>query len=61
MKKLFETETVKEQFNKEQFTDGEKENFRTSKSLQSRNDKRKMYVIENGVIILIEKRDESKY
>lgn len=56
MKKLFETETVKEQFNKEQFTDSEKESFRTSKSLQSRTDKRKMYVIENGVITILEKR-----
>lgn len=56
MKKIFQNKTVEDSFNKEQFTDGEKENFRTSKSLQSRNDKRKMYQIVNNLISIIEKR-----
>ena len=56
MKKIFESKAVEDSFNKEQFTDGEKESFRTSKSLQSRIDRRKMYVIGNGVITILEKR-----
>lgn len=56
MEKIFQNKVVEDSFNKEQFTDGEKESFRNSKSLQSRTDKRKMYVIENGVITILEQR-----
>ena len=47
--KNFESKAVEQRFNKEQFTDEEKQSFRTSKSLQSRTDKRISYVIENGI------------
>ena len=56
MEKIFQNKTVEDSFNKEQFTDEEKQSFRTSKSLQSRTDKHISYVIENGVITILEKR-----
>ena len=54
--KNFENKAVEQRFNKEQFTDEEKQSFRTSKSLQSRTDKHISYVIENEVITILEKR-----
>ena len=56
MNKLFDSEQTEERFQKEQFTPDEKDNFRTTNRLQSRTDKRIMYVIENGVITILEKR-----
>ena len=55
--KNFESKAVEQRFNKEQFTDEEKQSFRTSKSLQSRTDKRISYVIENNLITILEKRN----
>lgn len=55
--KNFESKAVEQRFNKEQFTDEEKQSFRTSKSLQSRTDKRISYVIENGIITILQKRN----
>ena len=57
MNKLFDSEQTEERFQKEQFTDEEKQSFRTSKSLQSRTDKRISYVIENNLITILEKRN----
>ena len=54
--KNFESKAVEQRFNKEQFTDEEKQSFRTSKSLQSRTDKHISYVIENGKITILQKR-----
>ena len=55
--KNFESKAVEQRFNKEQFTDEEKQSFRASKRLQSRTDKRISYVIENGIITILEKRN----
>ena len=57
MEKLFECKETEQRFNKECFSEQEKESFRTSKSLQSRTDKRISYVIENGVITILEQRN----
>lgn len=57
MEKIFQNKTVEDSFNKEQFTDGEKESFRNSKSLQSRTDKRITYILDNGIINTLEKRN----
>lgn len=56
MNKVFDSKQTEERFKKEQFTPDEKDNFRTTNRLQSRTDKRIMYVIENGVITILEKR-----
>ena len=56
MDKLFDSEQTEERFQKEQFTPDEKDNFRTTNRLQSRTDKRIMYVIENGKITILENR-----
>ena len=56
MEKLFDSKETEQRFNKERFSEQEKESFRTSKSLQSRTDKRISYVIENGVITILEQR-----
>ena len=57
MEKLFNSKETEQRFNKECFSEQEKESFRTSKSLQSRTDKRISYVIENGVITILEQRN----
>ena len=57
MEKLFNSKETEQRFNKEQFSEQEKESFRTSKTLQSRTDKRISYVIENGVITITEQRN----
>ena len=57
MEKLFNSKETEQRFNKEQFTEQEKESFRTTKTLQSRTDKRISYVIENGVITILEQRN----
>ena len=56
MNKVFDSKQTEERFQKEQFTPDEKDNFRTTNRLQSRTDKRIMYVIENGKITILENR-----
>ena len=57
MNKLFDSKETEQRFNKEQFTDEEKQNFRTANRLQSRTDKRITYVIDNGLITIVEQRN----
>ena len=57
MEKLFECKETEQRFKNEQFSEQEKESFRTTNRLQSRTDKRISYVIENGVITILEQRN----
>ena len=55
--KNFESKAVKDRFNKERFNSSDKETFRTTNRLQSRTDKRITYILDNGIINTLEKRN----